>query len=162
MDQQFRDEHSYTNAKPGGWAWTNLPGGVPDADDTAGALLALFKLRSGEVDFREAASAGLGWLVQLQNSDGGIPTFCRGWGALPFDRSGADLTAHAIRAWLAWRPHVELRLQRKLQKAINRAIQFLSKNQRPDLSWVPLWFGNEHVSSEENLTYGTSRVLLAL
>ncbi|MEO6036565.1 MAG: hypothetical protein ABIQ35_15045, partial [Verrucomicrobiota bacterium] len=38
----------------------------------------------------------------------------------------------------------------------------LSKNQRPDLSWVPLWFGNEHVSSEENLTYGTSRVLLAL
>jgi len=27
------------------------------------------------------------WLLGLQNSDGGVPTFCRGWGKLPFDRS---------------------------------------------------------------------------
>jgi hypothetical protein len=38
------------------------------------------------------------WLLDLQNGDGGIPTFCRGWGALPFDRSAPDLTAHALRA----------------------------------------------------------------
>src|SRR5262249_16997926 len=30
---------------------------------------------------------GLWWLLRLQNRDGGWPTFCRGWGALPFDRS---------------------------------------------------------------------------
>ena len=29
--QQCRETHPYTNADPGGWAWTDLPGGVPDA-----------------------------------------------------------------------------------------------------------------------------------
>ena len=50
LGQQYRQVHPYTNADPGGWAWTDLPGGVPDADDTPGALLALLQLR--------AASAG--------------------------------------------------------------------------------------------------------
>ncbi len=36
LAQQYLEVHPYTNAPPGGWAWTNLPGGVPDADDTAG------------------------------------------------------------------------------------------------------------------------------
>ncbi|MEZ6048428.1 MAG: hypothetical protein R3C11_23220 [Planctomycetaceae bacterium] len=40
----------------------------------------------------------MNWLLDLQNRDGGWPTFCRGWGALPFDRSAPDLTAHALRA----------------------------------------------------------------
>ena len=44
LDQQYTDVHPYTNAAPGGWAWTDLSGGVPDADDTAGALLALARL----------------------------------------------------------------------------------------------------------------------
>jgi squalene-hopene/tetraprenyl-beta-curcumene cyclase len=162
LKQQFKNEHAYTHAKPGGWAWTNLPGGVPDADDTAGALLALFHLGKSENDSQEAASAGLKWLLQLQNRDGGIPTFCRGWGALPFDRSGADLTAHAIRAWLAWLPNVDVALQSQIQKGIKRAIRFLIKSQRRDFSWTPLWFGNQHVPDEENFTYGTSRVVLAL
>src|SRR5262249_58268730 len=48
------------------------------------------------------ALAGLRWLGELQNRDGGWPTFCRGWGKLPFDRSGSDLTAHALRALRAW------------------------------------------------------------
>src|SRR5205823_13797872 len=33
LAQQWRDEHPYTHAAPGGWAWTDQPGGVPDADD---------------------------------------------------------------------------------------------------------------------------------
>jgi len=36
LDQQHRVEHPYTHAAPGGWAWTDLSGGVPDADDTSG------------------------------------------------------------------------------------------------------------------------------
>ena len=36
LAQQYRTEHPYTLADPGGWAWTDLPGGVPDADDTPG------------------------------------------------------------------------------------------------------------------------------
>jgi squalene-hopene/tetraprenyl-beta-curcumene cyclase len=48
MGQQFRQEHPFTHAGPGGWAWTDLSGGVPDADDTAGALLAVWNLAGPE------------------------------------------------------------------------------------------------------------------
>ncbi|MFQ6034516.1 MAG: prenyltransferase/squalene oxidase repeat-containing protein, partial [Sedimentisphaerales bacterium] len=41
LSLQYCQEHPYTHAAGGGWAWTNLPGAVPDADDTAGALIAL-------------------------------------------------------------------------------------------------------------------------
>ena len=95
LRQQWTNVHPYTGAAPGGWAWTDLPGGVPDADDTAGAVLALSHLGRNRADARAAAHAGIGWLLDLQNTDGGIPTFCRGWGTLPFDRSSTDLTAHA-------------------------------------------------------------------
>ena len=37
LGQQWKRVHPYTGAAPGGWAWTDLPGGVPDADDTSGA-----------------------------------------------------------------------------------------------------------------------------
>jgi squalene-hopene/tetraprenyl-beta-curcumene cyclase len=161
LAQQTRDEHPYTGATPGGWSWTNLPGGVPDADDTPGALLALRDLDPDD-ETRQAAARGVRWLLDLQNRDGGIPTFCRGWGALPFDRSGADLTAHAVRAWLAWRPDLEPRLQARIDRALDRAIGYLAGAQRADGAFLPLWFGNQHVSGDENPTYGTSRVLLAL
>ena len=38
---QHTQRHPFTGASPGGWGWTNLSGAVPDADDTAAALLAL-------------------------------------------------------------------------------------------------------------------------
>src|SRR5439155_2173771 len=79
-----------------------------------------------------------------------------------FDRSGADLTAHAVRAWLAWRPDLGPSLQARVDRALDRAIAYLAGAQRVDGAFVPLWFGNQHVSGEENPTYGTSRVLLAL
>jgi len=31
-----------------------------------------------------------------------------------------------------------------------------------DGSWIPLWFGNQHSPGDENRTFGTSRVVLAL
>lgn len=166
LGQQYRDVHPYTNADPGGWAWTDLPGGVPDADDTPGALLALLNLREGEEVRDEeysALTAGVGWLLDLQNRDGGVPTFCRGWGALPFDRSGADLTAHTIRAWLAFRPHCcETSLGERIDRAVDRAFDYLKKTQRSDGSWLPLWFGNQHnPQDDENPVYGTARVLAA-
>ncbi len=162
LGQQYRTQHPYTHAAPGGWAWTDLPGGVPDADDTAGALLALRKLGPIDDETRAAAIAGVTWLLGLQNRDGGIPTFCRGWGALPFDQSSADITAHVVRAWLAWWPELPKVLQRRIRAAVHRATEFLHDTQRPDGSWLPLWFGNQFVTGEENPTYGTARVVCAL
>lgn len=165
LDQQYRERHPFTDAAPGGWAWTDLSGGVPDADDTPGALLALKALspESPDAESLDAARAGIGWLLDLQNRDGGIPTFCRGWGALPFDRSSPDLTAHALRAWRAWSVHLPLPIQHRIDRAADRALAFLLRQQRPDGSWRPLWFGNQHRrDDEENPTYGTAQVLLAL
>jgi squalene-hopene/tetraprenyl-beta-curcumene cyclase len=158
---QHRTLHRYTQAAPGGWAWTDRTGGVPDADDTAGALLVLAAFDDDAVT-GEAASAGVRWLLGVQNRDGGIPTFCRGWGALPFDRSSPDLTAHALRAWMAWRCRLPGSERERIDRALPRAMRYLTRAQRADGAWVPLWFGNEAAPHEENPTYGTARVLPAL
>jgi squalene-hopene/tetraprenyl-beta-curcumene cyclase len=162
LDQQYRSEHPYTHAAPGGWAWTNLSGGVPDADDTPGALLALLSLGLVDGPVRAAGIAGVTWLLDLQNRDGGVPTFCRGWGALPFDRSSPDLTAHTLRAWSAWLPHLPTELKPRVQRGITRGLEYLAKVQRADGSWLPLWFGNEHAPDDENPIYGTTHILYAL
>ena len=162
LGQQYRVEHPYTHAAPGGWAWTDLPGGVPDADDTPGALLALLALGALDSEKQQAGIAGVRWLLDLQNRDGGIPTFCRGWGALPFDRSSPDLTAHTLRAWSAWLPQLDERMKARTLRAMERALRFLQKSQRADGSWLPLWFGNEHAPDDENPVYGTAHVIVAL
>jgi len=309
LGQQWIETHPYTHADPGGWAWTPLTGGVPDADDTPGAILALQKLKSskwgqtpsvsikgtdtlcneeeekGQTPFSTSAgekgqtppesdekgqtpsaghdgrcqtpsvpdaddtpgailalqkgkgqtpfstpfstsagekgltppendercqtpsagkkgqyqrcqthfqaeqgkgqtpfstpfstegpppivgihdiaietaiAAGLNWLLGLQNRDGGFPTFCRGWGTLPFDKSCCDLTAHVLRAFCASTDLHTANLLRSMQ----RALSFLEKQQRDDGSWVPLWFGNESAPNRENPVFGSSRVLIAL
>jgi len=164
LAQQGRERHPYTGAAAGGWAWTDLPGGVPDADDTPGALLALHALGGHTPETRAAAAAGLRWLADLQNRDGGIPTFCRGWGKLPFDKSCPDLTAHALRAWAAWSdPAAGDAGDDTLTHAdaARRARRFLVADQRADGAWVPLWFGNQEEEGLLNPVYGTSRVLRA-
>ena len=175
---QHLQKHPFTGAQPGGWGWTNLSGAVPDADDTPAALLALHTWWHAQGNsstappqaMQQAVAQGLRWLLELQNRDGGWPTFCRGWGTLPFDRSGSDLTAHALRALLAWHPPRDQPLlvshgmpkPHRWQQAIQRGVQFLLRQQQSDGSWLPLWFGNQSDPREENRTYGTGKVLLAL
>jgi squalene-hopene/tetraprenyl-beta-curcumene cyclase len=217
LRQQFRSRHPYTGADPGGWGWTDLPGSVPDGDDTPGALIALSHLleripdeephpspralmrctlqdqaANGEAlaqlprfpdlswEARPPIQKALGWLLRLQNSDGGWPTFCRGWGTLPFDRSGCDLTAHVLRAFAAWKGQIDadqayaagIQATRgrlpftgfplpAVDGEMEQGLHYLQRHQRPDGSWVPLWFGNQHAPNDENPTYGTARVLAA-
>ncbi|MBP3954482.1 squalene--hopene cyclase [Gemmata sp. G18] len=177
MGQQYRVRHPYTGADPGGWAWTDLPGGVPDCDDTPGAILALYHL-----GYSHYPTESVGWVIRLQNSDGGWPTFCRGWGTLPFDRSGADLTAHALRALAVWskrfkddprgwigKPESKYQFLiahlgltwKQYHATVSRGLAYLTKQQRPDGSWLPLWFGNQHAPDDTNPVYGTARVLAA-
>ena len=174
LRQQYHETHPFTNAAPGGWAWTDLPGGVPDADDTSGALIALKLAREGNSKFEIRDSkfeesgphsairnpqSAIVWLLDLQNRDGGIPTFCRGWGALPFDRSTPEITAHALMAWWLWDAEAP---RPRVRRATVRALEFLARTRRADGSWVPLWFGNEHAQEEENPVYGTAMVVAYL
>jgi squalene-hopene/tetraprenyl-beta-curcumene cyclase len=135
---------------------------VPDADDTAGALVALRNLGTADAVARASVENGVRWLLDLQNRDGGMPTFCRGWGSLPFDRSSPDLTAHSLLAWSLWNSDLPDALARRVGAAIARGIRYLEKAQGADGAWVPLWFGNQHSEDEENPTYGTARVMIAL
>jgi len=161
LGQQYTHVHPFTNAAPGGWAWTDLPGGVPDADDTSGALVALLSLADIK-QTQSAAERGIQWLVELQNSDGGLPTFCKGWGTLPFDKSCPDITAHAILACSLWLEHLPAELQPKASNLIKRGISFLERNQLESGSWNPLWFGNEDDDKHCNPVYGTAQVLRGL
>ncbi len=169
--------HPFTGASPGGWGWTNLSGAVPDSDDTPAALIAISKMdlaidSAGSLRYRALLAVGrsLEWLIRLQNRNGGWPTFCRGWGKLPFDRSGTDLTAHALRAFHAWLPrwndvyqvHPNTPAPAVISSAMQRGIEYLQQTQQHDGSWFPLWFGNQDHDAEENPIYGTAKVVIAL
>lgn len=155
LARQYHQRHPFTHAAPGGWPWTHLEGGVPDADDTSGALRALLALGQAHP---APLRAGMRWLLGLRNSDGGWPTFCRGWGRLPFDRSCPDITAHALLALGA----LPAALRVGLAPVHRAALRYLHRQQRPDGSWVPLWFGNQFAPGHENPVFGTARVLQAL
>ncbi|HEY2784946.1 MAG TPA: prenyltransferase/squalene oxidase repeat-containing protein [Fimbriiglobus sp.] len=215
FDQQTKEQHPYTGAPPGGWAWSHCPGSVPDCDDTPGAIIACTELgrhltgdsrsraateggpyralvgaalRGGQalplprrtsqsgnasttLSVEQAIRAGRDWVINLQNSNGGFPTFCRGWGKLPFDRSGNDLTAHTLRSLEVERRERMTTPKRgfwtlslgdtRLLGEWGFALLYLADNQRPDGSWLPLWFGNQHAPDDENPVYGTARVLAA-
>ncbi|MEW4452614.1 prenyltransferase/squalene oxidase repeat-containing protein [Bremerella sp. JC817] len=157
---QTKTIHPFTGAAPGAWGWTDLSGSVPDADDTPGALLALkYFYERGDCDdatkeqILQAARNGCRWLMDLQNSDGGWPTFCKGWGTQPFDRSGSDITAHAMRGLAAWASDLP-----EAQRRLAKGQKYLAQMQHHD-AWLPLWFGNQDRTEEDNPIYGTVKVL---
>lgn len=150
----FKEKHYFTGAQAGGWGWSDRPGAAPDGDDTSGALVALHTLSGGE--YCDEVGAGVEWLMALQNNDGGMPTFCKGWGKLPFDRSSADISAHALLAMELWMDHLPEKIQRRAKRSIGRMIGWMSREQAEDGSWTPLWFGDQGADDERSPVYGTA------
>ena len=150
----FAFRHPFTGAKEGGWGWSDLPGSVPDADDTSGALVALHVLTGGT--YSEEVGKGVEWLLALQNEDGGMPTFCKGWGKLPFDRSSPDISAHSLLAFELWLDALPKELRVKCRRSIRRLLGWMWKIQSSDGSWTPLWFGDQDAKDERSPVYGTA------
>ncbi|MFA5330141.1 MAG: prenyltransferase/squalene oxidase repeat-containing protein [Prolixibacteraceae bacterium] len=160
---QNKEIHPFNGTQPGGWGWTSFPGSVPDGDDTPGAILALIALnQENPTVIKESVLNGCQWLLQLQNNDGGFPTFSRGWGKLPFDQSCSDLTGHGLLA-LAKTIHyfgasIHSGLRSKLRKSFVKALIYLERHQDKTGFWLPLWFGNQNTADHTNPVYGTARV----
>lgn len=160
---QNRQVHPFNGTPPGGWGWTTHSGSVPDGDDTPGAVLALIALNEKNPErIKDAVLAGCNWLLQLQNADGGMPTFSRGWGKLPFDQSCADLTGHAVLALAETLNLFQTNLKkseiRKFSNGFIMSLKYLRKQQNANGYWLPLWFGNQSTAGHTNPVYGTARV----
>ncbi len=166
LNLQYGSVHPFNGAKPGGWGWTSYSGSVPDADDTPGAILAILELYTGTKNEINAVADGCKWLVDLQNSDGGFPTFCKGWGKLPFDKSCADLTGHSLLALVKTsetiKEYISPALQASVRRSIEKAASYLEGHQSEEGSWLPLWFGNQMTEDKTNPVYGTAKVCVYL
>lgn len=163
LAMQNTQKHSFNGTNPGGWGWTSHPGSVPDGDDTPGAILALMALNKNTPEqIQGSVLNGCKWLMELQNNDGGFPTFSRGWGKLPFDQSSSDLTGHNILA-LAKSTHVfagsiKGKQYTRFRKSFVKSLIYLEKQQDNSGYWLPLWFGNQLAEKHLNPVYGTARV----
>jgi len=164
---QNKQVHPFNGTQPGGWGWTSYPGSVPDGDDTPGTVLALISLNESNPDkIKNAVIDACNWLLDLQNNDGGFPTFSRGWGKLPFDQSCADLTGHSAlslaKTLHIFRDSLSKSQFRRYQKAFVRSLIYLRRCQDETGFWLPLWFGNQLTSDHTNPVYGTARVTVYL
>ncbi len=148
------------DAEPGGWAFEFRNDWYPDVDDTAFVLMALQRVDYPEGQRMEkSVRRGLKWLLSMQNRDGGWGAFDRDndqfvLTRVPFadhnamiDPSTADVTARVLEClgrygWPASHP------------AIQRALDFLLRDQCADGSWYGRW--------GVNYVYGTGGVLRAL
>jgi squalene-hopene/tetraprenyl-beta-curcumene cyclase len=145
---------------PGGWAFEFRNDFFPDVDDTAFVLMALQRVDyPDKARLEHSIRCGLGWMLSMQNSDGGWGAFDRDNNLtlltkVPFadhnamiDPSTADVTARVLEClgrygWPASHPVVQ------------RGLQFLLRDQHPDGSWYGRW--------GSNYVYGTGGVLRAL
>jgi len=173
---QRTDRNRLTEVSSGGWAWTDARGALPNTNDTAGALVALARWpnrdsHSHQERIDRAARLGIDWLLDLQNEDGGWPTFYRHRGGFQLDENGADVTSRALRAIAAWQNRWRLdgrdarasstALAERIDSAIKRGWQYLESVQRDDGSFIPLWFGNEYQPDDRNPVVGAAEVLIA-
>lgn len=136
-----------SDGRPGGWGFSDINTINPDVDDTSYSLRALYDPANAQMDtYRFPWQAGLDWLLTMQNNDGGWPAFEKNtdkqWlNYLPIpdakpiwaDPSSADLTGRTLEflgrfAGLA-----------RSDEKIERAVNWLLKNQRPDGSWYGRW-----------------------
>jgi squalene-hopene/tetraprenyl-beta-curcumene cyclase len=173
LNCQSTTNNQLTDVPPGGWGYSDLPGALPNTNDTAAALRALASCnyRVGELRqtrVERASRLAVKWLLEMQNDDGGWPTFYRDKRPLRFDESGIDATANALRSLVTcgrqsgnsiFSPSGSFNWDASVQPAIENGLKFLEFAQRDDGCFVPQWFGNEFQPDDENPVIGTSLVL---
>jgi squalene-hopene/tetraprenyl-beta-curcumene cyclase len=170
LENQRTGPDPLTQVPPGGWAWSDAPGALPNTPATAGVVRALIEwprrtanAKQDRVDM--AVRRGIRWLLDLQYDDGGWPTFYRDDGDFRQEESSIDATAGALRALHGSRqlklPAEHADMAVRVGLAIDRGWRYLESQQREDGRFVSIWFGNEYQPGELNPVYGTAAVLMA-
>jgi squalene-hopene/tetraprenyl-beta-curcumene cyclase len=151
-----------TTGPIGGWAFENENAWYPDIDDTAMVLLALrrVKLEGPMAQAREKAFLrGLNWVLSMQSSNGGWAAFDvdnTKWifTQIPFadhnamiDPPTADITARVLEV-------LGLVGYDKSYECVQKAVEFLKRDQEVDGSWYGRW--------GVNYLYGTWQALRGL
>jgi squalene-hopene/tetraprenyl-beta-curcumene cyclase len=147
-------------AEPAGWYFEFNNEFYPDVDDTVMVMLALSRVdHPNERYHHESVERALRWVLSMQCREGGWASFDRDntrmvFQYVPFadhnamlDPPTADITGRVLEMLAA---HGYSRQDR----AVERAIEFLRRNQEADGSWFGRW--------GVNYIYGTMQVLRGL
>ena len=148
------------NVEPGGWAFFFNNQHYPDVDDTGEVLLALKCVdHPRERQQHEAAERAIQWVFGMQCRNGGWASFDRDntkmiFQYIPFadhnamlDPPTADITGRVLEMLASYG-------YTRRDPRIERAVQFLLREQEPDGSWFGRW--------GVNYLYGTFLVLRGL
>jgi squalene-hopene/tetraprenyl-beta-curcumene cyclase len=148
------------DAPPGGWAFQYANPHYPDLDDTAVVVMAMDRAEGEAGTFADTIERARRWIVGMQCGNGGWAAFDADnnydyLNNIPFADHGAlldpptaDLTGRCL-SMLA-----QLGDKPATSPAIQRALAFLHRDQRPDGSWYGRW--------GLNYIYGTWSVLCGL
>ncbi|HVJ05827.1 MAG TPA: squalene--hopene cyclase [Candidatus Saccharimonadales bacterium] len=148
------------NAEPGGWYFEHNNEFYPDVDDTAQVLLALNHIETADSRFQsESVQRGIDWELAMQCKNGGWASFDKDNNRMVFqyvpfadhnamlDPATVDITGRVLEA-------LAVHGFTPKDKPVQRAIEFIRKEQEPDGSWFGRW--------GVNYIYGTMCVLRGL
>ncbi len=148
------------NAEPGGWYFEHNNEFYPDVDDTAQVLLALNHIETKDQRFQgESVQRGIDWVLAMQCKNGGWASFDKDndrmvFQYVPFadhnamlDPATVDITGRVLECLAAHDFTMK-------DKPVQRAIDFIRKEQESDGSWFGRW--------GVNYIYGTMCVLRGL
>jgi squalene-hopene/tetraprenyl-beta-curcumene cyclase len=148
------------NAQPGGWYFEYNNEFYPDTDDSAQVLLALNKVDNPRERYQyDVSRRAIEWIFAMQCKNGGWASFDKNntkmiFQHIPFadhnamlDPPTVDITGRILEMLATYG-------YTRRDKRIERAIQFILKEQEPDGSWFGRW--------GVNYLYGTFLVLRGL
>ena len=148
------------NAEPGGWYFEFNNEFYPDTDDTAQVLLALSKVENPRERLQyDVSQRAIQWLFAMQCKSGGWASFDKDnikmiFQYIPFadhnamlDPPTVDITGRILEMLASYG-------YTRQDKRVQRAIQFIFREQQPDGSWFGRW--------GVNYIYGTFLVLRGL
>lgn len=130
----------------GGWGFSDINTMNPDVDDTAAALRAIWRTSKVSPLAHSAWTRGLGWLLSMQNADGGWSSFDKnrdqgilsaididGAQTVLTDPSTPDLTGRTLEFLGNYAGYSTQ------HRSVARGVTWLLRHQRADGSWRGRW-----------------------